>query len=487
MTFSLPELAWWSCLELFVGVDLVRSLLSDDIEVVLLQESEILTGLRELSLFHTLTDIPVHESTLGVHHVVLLGDALGEHTAYSNVVSDHGHIALGNVHDVIVNLRGRYFVEADLESGWAPLDERDLVVLLEPLDGGVGLLRLDGATVVDGDRHVLVLDGVEVGVFDKHVLGLEDVVRDLADGLGLVARLFHGDDRGEGSGHEVETRERHQVGLELAEVDVQLSVESEGRGHRGDHLGDDHVELGVGRARDVELLLADAVDRLVVKDNRNLGVVQEPVGGEHGVVRLHDARGDLGRRVDLEANLRLLAVVHRNALEDESAETGAGTAADGVVDDEALHVLGVINELAQAVVHLVKDLLADGVVSAGEVVGSILLAVQKELRVEHLRVVAGPDIVNHSRLKVDGDVTGDVLSGAGLLVESGEVLVDFIVFQGTVILDLVLIAVLGPNGVTELDTGLADVNGENFAGGHFERLELSVVVKDKLQLGKKVF
>merc|ERR1712060_391259 len=65
-------------LEFLIGVNLIGRLLSDDIQVVLLEESKVLAGLAELSLFHTLTDIPVDEGTLGIHHVVLLGDPLGE-------------------------------------------------------------------------------------------------------------------------------------------------------------------------------------------------------------------------------------------------------------------------------------------------------------------------------------------------------------------------------------------------------------------------
>merc|ERR1719476_457194 len=123
------------CLELLIGVDLIRSLLRDHIKVVLLEESKVLTGLAELSLFHTLTDIPVHEGTLSIHDVVLLGDALGEHTGHGHVVSDHGHIARRRGKDVLGQGSGRLVVEADLETSGAPLDERDLVVLLEPLDG----------------------------------------------------------------------------------------------------------------------------------------------------------------------------------------------------------------------------------------------------------------------------------------------------------------------------------------------------------------
>merc|ERR1740121_2261741 len=154
------------------------------------------------------------------------------------------------------------------------------------------------------------------------------------------------------------------VGLEFSEVNVELSVESEGRGHRGNNLGDDHVEVGVGRSVDVELLLADAVERLVIEKDRHLSVVEEPVRGEHG------------GRVDLEADLGLLAVVDGNSLKDERSETGSGTTSNGVVDDESLDVLGVVNKFSESVVNLVEDLLSHGVVSTGEVVGGILLSVQ---------------------------------------------------------------------------------------------------------------
>merc|ERR1719506_1168544 len=42
--------------------------------VVLLQRREVLAGLGELSLFHTLAHIPMYEGTLGVHEVKLVVD-----------------------------------------------------------------------------------------------------------------------------------------------------------------------------------------------------------------------------------------------------------------------------------------------------------------------------------------------------------------------------------------------------------------------------
>ena len=94
-------------------------------------------------------------------------------------------------------------------------------------------------------------------------------------------------------------------------------------------------------------------------------MLEEGVGGEDRVVRLDDGGGDLGRRVDGEAELGLAAVVDGEALEEERAEAGAGAAADGVEAEEALEAGAVVRELADAVEHEVDDLLADGVVAAG--------------------------------------------------------------------------------------------------------------------------
>merc|ERR1719399_258072 len=54
------------------------------------------------------------------------------------------------------------------------------------------------------------------------------------------------------------------------------------------------------------------------------------------VVRLDARRGDLRARPDRERDLRLLAVVDGEALEEQAAETGASAATAGVEDHEAL-------------------------------------------------------------------------------------------------------------------------------------------------------
>ena len=69
---------------------------------------------------------------------------------------------------------------------------------------------------------------------------------------------------------------------------------------------------------------------------------------------------------------------------------------------------------ANAVHDIVNHLLADGVVTTGVVVGSILLAADQHLRVEELAVATGADLIDGRRVEVDEKRTGDVLATAGL-------------------------------------------------------------------------
>merc|ERR1719399_2149384 len=130
-------------------------------------------------------------------------------------------------------------------------------------------------------------------------------------------------------------------------------------------------------------------------------VLEEGVHAQHRVVRLDASRRDLRARPHRERDLRLLAVVDGETLEEQAAETGPSAAATSVEDHEALQPGAVVRELAQAVQHEIHDLLADGVVAAGEVVGGILLTGDKLLRVEELAVGTRADLIDHGRLQVD--------------------------------------------------------------------------------------
>ena len=400
-----------------------------------------------------------------VHEVELVVDA-GESLGDGGGVGDHAHGAHDAGEVAARDDGGRLVVDAALEAGWAPVDELDGALGLDGGDRGVDVLGHNVTAEHKAAGHVLAVAGVALGV---HSSRLEDRVGDLGDGELLMVGLLGGDHgrvRGE---HEVDARIGHEVGLELGDVDVQGAVESEGCRQGRDHLGDEAVQVGVSGALDVEGAAADVVHGLVVEHDADVGVLEERVGGEHGVVRLNDGGGHLGGRVHGEAELGLLAVVNGEALEEERAETGAGATTDGVEDKEALETSAVVGELAHAVKGEVNDLLADGVVTTGEVVGGVLLAGDQLLGVEELMVGAGADLVDHGGLEVEEDAAGHVLAGTSLGEEGVEGIVattDGLVGGHLAIgLDAVLEAVKLPARVTGLDTGLANVDGDALTHG----------------------
>merc|ERR1712045_49841 len=306
--------------------------LDTDFLVILLEGSEILTSLGELTFFHTLTDVPMDEGTLGVHEIELVIDS-GEDLSDGSGVGDHADGAhdLGEV--TTWDNSGWLVVDTALEASWAPVDELDGPLGLDGSNGGVDILGDDITTEHEAAGHVLSVTGVALG---HHGGGLEGGVGDLGDGELLVVSLLSGDDWGVGGEHEMDTWVGHEVGLELGHIDVEGTIESEGGSEGGDNLGDESVQVGVGGSLNIEVSSADIVDGLVVEHNGDIGVLKKGVSGEDGVVWLNDGGGDLRGWVDGESELGLLTVIDGEYLEEEGSETGTGTTTDGVEDKESL-------------------------------------------------------------------------------------------------------------------------------------------------------
>ena len=166
----------------------------------------------------------------------------------------------------------------------------------------------------------------------------------------------------------------HQVGLELSNINIEGTIESEGSGQGRDSLGNESVQVGVGWSLDIEVSSADIIDGLVIKDDSDIGVLKKGVSGEDGVVWLDNGGGDLWGWVDGETELGLLSVIDGKSLEKERSETGSGTSTDGVEDEETLESCALIGELSDSIEAEINDFLTNGVMSSGEVVGGIFFS-----------------------------------------------------------------------------------------------------------------
>ena len=282
-----------------------------------------------------------------------------------------------------------------------------------------------------------------------------------------MVSLLSGDDWGVRGEHEMDTGVGDEVGLELSHINVKGTIESEGGSEGGDNLRDESVEVGVGGSLNIEVSSADIVDGLVVEHDGDIGVLEEGVSGEDGVVWLNNGGGDLRGWVDGETELGLLAVIDGESLEEERSKTGSSATTDGVEHEESLETSALIGELSDSVEAEINNLLTDGVVTTGEVVGGVLLTRDELLGVEELSVGAGTNLIDDGGLEIEEDSAGDVLASTSLGEEGVESIIattdGLIGGHLTVRLDTVLEAEELPAGVTDLDTGLTDVDGNNFS------------------------
>merc|ERR1712054_686019 len=105
--------------------------------------------------------------------------------------------------------------------------------------------------------------------------------------------------------------------------------------------------------------------------------------------------------------------------------------------------------------------------SSGEVVGSIFLTGDELLWMEELSVGSGSDFINNGWLEIEEDSSWDVFTSTSLGEEGVESIVTttngFVGWHLTIWLNTVLKAEELPAGVTDLDTSLTDVDGNNFS------------------------
>ena len=148
--------------------------------------------------------------------------------------------------------------------------------------------------------------------------------------------LCGGDDRGEGSEGEVNAGEGDQVGLELVQVDVQGAVESEGSSNGRNNLGDQTVEVGEARGADSQVLLANVIDGLIVNHERTVGVFESGVGRQYSIIWLDDGVAEPRGGINAELELRLLSIISRKTLKQESTKAGTSSTTERVEDEEAL-------------------------------------------------------------------------------------------------------------------------------------------------------
>jgi len=398
------------------------------------------------------------ESSLGIHEIEFVIDS-GENFSDGSGVGDHAD----GSHDFseITTWDNCWWliVDSALETGWAPVNELNGSLGLDGGDGGVDILWDDISSVHEAASHVFSVSWIALG---HHGGWLEGGVGDLGDGELLVISFLGRDNWGIGRKHEMDSWIWDQVSLEFGDINVKGTIESEGSGKGGDNLGNKSVKVGVGWSLDIEVSSADIINGFVINHDSNIGVLKEGMSGEDGVVWLNNGGGDLWGWIDGESELGFFTVIDGKSLEEKGSETGTGSSTDGVEDEETLETSALIGKLSDSIEAEIDDFFTDGVMSSGEVVGSIFFTGDKLLWMEQLSVGSGSDFIDNGWFEIEEDGSWDVLTSTGLGEEGVESIITttdgFIGWHLTVWLDSVLKAEEFPAGVTDLDTALTNMD-----------------------------
>merc|ERR1712100_935715 len=268
-----------------------------------------------------------------------------------------------------------------------------------------------------------------------------------------------GGEWGETSHEEVETWEWNQVNSELSEIGVKLTWEAEAAGDTGEGSRDQVVKITVGWGGELEGSEADIVEGLVVNAHDLIGVLDELMDREGGVVWLDDGVGDLWGWHDGEGGHDSVWVLLTDLGDEEGSHTGAGTTTEGVGDLETLEAVAAFSLFTDNIEDGVNELSTFGVVTLGPVVTSTSLTEDEVVWSEELTEWTSTDGVHGAWLEIHKDGTWDVTATGGLVVvdvDSLELEVRVTVV-GASWVNTVLIGdnfpELGPNLVTAL-TGL---------------------------------
>ncbi|CRK13813.1 hypothetical protein BN1723_002035 [Verticillium longisporum] len=220
--------------------------------------------------------------------------------------------------------------------------------------------------------------------------------------------------RSEADHEEVETGEGNHVDGELAEIGVELAGETERGRDAGHDGGDEVVQVAVRGVGQLEGADANVVESLVVNAEGLVGVLNELVDGEGGVVGLDNGVGNLGRGNDREGSHHAVRELLADLGDQQSTHTGTGTTTKGVGDLETLEAIAALSLTTDDIENLVDELGTLSVVTLGPVVAGAGLAKDEVVGAEELAEGTSADGVHGTGLEIDEDGTGNVLVARGL-------------------------------------------------------------------------
>ena len=225
------------------------------------------------------------------------------------------------------------------------------------------------------------------------------------------------------------------------------------------------VKITIGWGGELKGSETDIIKSFVINAHNLIGVLDQLMDGEGGVVWLNDGIRHLGGWHDGEGGHDSVWVLLSDLGDEEGSHTGSSTTTEGVGDLEALEAVAALSFLSDDIEDGVDELGTLGVVTLGPVVTGTGLSENKVIWSEELTEWASSDGVHGSWLKIHEDGSWDVSSTSGLVVvdvDSLELEIRVTVI-GTGWVNSVLVGDDLPELGTDLVTALTTLNVNDFS------------------------
>merc|ERR1719229_1102403 len=271
--------------------------------------------------------VPMKESFPSEHSRELLGNSLEDLLDGGGVTHEGGgHLETsgGNV------AHAGHHVVGD------PLHEVGGVLVLHVQHLLIHLLRRHAPAEERRSREVAAVSRVSRA---HHIFGIKHLLRELRNRESTVLLRAARGQRSEAGHEEVEPREGDEVHRDLPEVAIELPGKAEARRNTAHGCAHQMVEVPICWRRELQRAEAYVIERLVVEEEALVGVLDELMEGQDGVIGLHHGVRDLRRGDYREGLYDAVRVLLANFRDEQRAHTRTSAATEGVADLETLQAV----------------------------------------------------------------------------------------------------------------------------------------------------
>jgi len=346
----------------------------------------------------------VEESFSSEHSSELFSDSL-EHFLDSSGVTQESDGHLQTFRGDITN--GGFDVIGD------PFNEVRRVFVLDVQHLFINFFGGHSSSEKSGGSQISTVSGVSSA---HHVFGIEHLLGQFWDSQGSVLLRSSGGQGCETNHEEMETGERDQVNSQFSQIGVQLTRESQTAGNTGHSGRDQMVKITIGGGGQFKGSEANIIQSFVINDHTFIGVFDQLMDRQSGVVRFNDGIRHFGGWDNGECFHDSIRIFFSDFGDQEGTHTGTSSSSQRVGDLETLEAVASFSFFSNDIQNRVDKFSSFSVVTLGPIVTSTSLTEDEVIRSEKLSERSGSDGVHSSGFQIHKDSSGNISTTSSFVI-----------------------------------------------------------------------